>query len=85
MKESSVRRTPGDGSDARRGARGSASVPGDLLDGAPLTVNDLMQARYRHHLATGFTPDLAVLLAEWDVAGYLRVTAATRTDDHHRP
>jgi hypothetical protein len=44
-----------------------------------------MQARYRHHLATGFAPDLAVVLAEWDVAGCLRVTGATRTDDHDRP
>ena len=44
-----------------------------------------MQACSRHHLATGFAPDLAVVLAGWDVAGYLRVTGATRTDRHDRP
>jgi hypothetical protein len=44
-----------------------------------------MKARYRHHLATGFTPDLAMVLAAWDVVGYLRVTGATRADRHDWP
>jgi hypothetical protein len=82
MNDVSAWRTPSDSPHTRRGGPGQASAPGDLRDGASLTVNDLMEARYRHHLATGFTPDLAVVLAEWDVAGYLRVTA---TDRHDRP
>ena len=51
-------------------------------DGAPLLeLNELMEARYRHHLATGFRHGIAVLLAEWDVAGYLRVIGAQRAPD----
>jgi hypothetical protein len=74
-----------DGPHARRRGPVPASAGGYLLDGGSLTINDLMNARCRHHLATGFVPSLAVVLAEWDVVGYLRVTGATRADRHDRP
>ena len=55
-------------------------------DGKPLLeLNELMEARYRHHLATGFRHGIAVLLAEWDVAGYLRAIGARRAPDVDAP
>ena len=50
-------------------------------DGVLLELNELMEARYRHHLATGFRHGIAVVLAEWDVAGYLRAIGARRAPD----
>jgi hypothetical protein len=80
MMASSAHRTPGEDLRARRPVTGKAGAPGDRVDGVSLTVNELVRARYRYHLDTGFVPELAVLLAEWDVAGYLGVTGAGRTD-----
>jgi hypothetical protein len=85
MNNPSAWTTPSHGPRARRGGPGHASASGDHLDRDALAINDLIEARYRHHLATGFAPDLAVVLAEWDVVGYLRVTGANRTDRHDRP
>jgi hypothetical protein len=85
MTDSPVWRTPREDLDARGPAPGKGGAPGDRLDRAPLAVNELLRGRYRHHLATGFTPDLAIVLAEWDVAGYLRVTGATGADRRDRP
>jgi hypothetical protein len=85
MKPSRAHRTPGEDRRARGAVTGKASAPGDRLDGASVTVNELVRARYGHHLATDFVPDLALALAAWDVAGYLRAVGATRADGHHRP
>jgi hypothetical protein len=75
MKDSSIPRTASD----------DPHTFGRRVDGGEPTVDELVRARYRHPRATGFAPDLAVALAARDVAGYLRVTGATRTGRHDRP
>jgi hypothetical protein len=75
MNDSSSRRTPSDDPDTL----------GRGLDGTPPTVDELMRARYRHHRATGFAPDLAVALAARDVAGCPHLTGSTRTDRRDQP
>jgi hypothetical protein len=85
MRASSAGRTPSEDLQPREPALKNAAAPRDRIDRPPITANELLRARYRHHLATGFTPDLAIVLAEWDVAGYLRVTGATGADRRDRP
>ena len=53
---------------------------GDLLP-----VNELLAARYRAHLAVCHSAPMALLLAERDVAGYLRFAQAERTELYESP
>jgi hypothetical protein len=85
MRASSAGRTPSEDFQPREPALENAAAPRDRIDRPKVTADELLRARYRHHLATGFTSDLAIVLAEWDVAGYLRVTGAARTDLGDRP
>lgn len=53
---------------------------GDLLP-----VNALLAARYRARLAVGHSAPMALLLAEREVAGYLRFAQAERTELYEPP